>query len=140
MPRYLESSAGRALVLAAGLILTGLGLSSLLAASLAGRMLAVIAPILAIAVAVASVQLGYERFPLRSLAVCLVCPLILVPAFVGAGARGVLAPAASHVLVAAGIAMLATFVLLSLQSPWGVRHARREARASEPPPREDVSD
>lgn len=135
MGGYFQSSAGRALVLAAGVFLTGLGLASLLAQSDAGPIVAMLAPVAAVGVAIACVELGMDRFPLRSLAVTAISPLILVPAFVAATARGWLPSAAGHVLVAGGVATLAAFVMMSLLSQRGAGHAGRASGAA---PSEDV--
>lgn len=113
---YFRSSAGRALVLAAGVFLTGLGLSALLSASRGGTIVALLAPAAAVAACLACVGLGLDEYPLQSLLVTAATPLVLWPAFIAAGALRLVAPALGHVLVAAGIVVLAGFAVLCLKS------------------------
>ena len=129
-----RTGAGRALVLSVGLLLTGCGLAPMLGPSWPQIAVLAVFAVLAAGAGSAAVIIGLRAQPLLGLAMAILSLVLPWIALRAATDPGVISPRVAHVLVASGVACIAAFVLLSLQSRGPATNTYDHESAAASPP------
>ncbi len=128
-PDHLPTGAGRALLLVGGLTLTGCGLASLIGPAWPQGVVLGVSGALTLAAGTVATVTGLRASRLVGMAVAIVSLVLPWIAFRAAAEPDAISAPMAHALVATGVVLIATFVLLSLQ----VRSRASAGRASASP-------